>query len=142
LQSREPRRYDRCWRDVWVGALITAVLFTVGRFAFGFYLGSMKAESAFGASAWLIAVLVWVYYSAQIVFMGAEFTQVYSRRFGSHAGEARVPAASESRARQAAARPAPFSKTEVTISALTLALAGYRQRRASAGLIRRSALCV
>jgi hypothetical protein len=74
--------------------------------------------------------------------MGAEFTQVYSRRFGSHAGEARVPAASESRARQAAARPAPFSKTEVTISALTLALAWYRQRRASAGLIRRSALCV
>jgi membrane protein len=72
------------WRDVWVGALITAILFTIGKFGLGWYLGRSAIGSAYGAAGSLIVVLVWVYYSSQIVFFGAEFTQVYANRFGSH----------------------------------------------------------
>ena len=72
------------WRDVWIGALITAILFTIGKFGLGWYLGRSAIGSAYGAAGSLIVVLVWVYYSSQIVFFGAEFTQVYANRFGSH----------------------------------------------------------
>lgn len=72
------------WRDVWVGAGLTAVLFSIGKFALGAYLGSGKAASAYGAASGLITVLLWVYYSSQIVLFGAEFTQVYANKFGSH----------------------------------------------------------
>ena len=72
------------WRDVWIGALITAALFTVGKFALGFYLGRSGVASSYGAAGSLIVLLLWVYYSSQIVFFGAEFTQVYANRFGSH----------------------------------------------------------
>jgi membrane protein len=72
------------WRDVWIGAFITALLFTVGKFALGFYLGRSGVASSYGAAGSLIVLLVWVYYSSQIVFFGAEFTQVYANRFGSH----------------------------------------------------------
>jgi membrane protein len=70
------------WRDVWIGALITAALFTLGKFALGFYLGRSGVASSYGAAGSLIVLLLWVYYSAQIVFFGAEFTQVYANRFG------------------------------------------------------------
>jgi membrane protein len=72
------------WRDVWIGALITAALFTAGKFALGLYLGKSGVASSYGAAGSLIVLLLWVYYSAQILFFGAEFTQVYANRFGSH----------------------------------------------------------
>jgi membrane protein len=70
------------WSDVWIGALVTAALFTLGRYLIGMYLGRSAVGSAYGAAGSLIAVLVWVYYSAQILFLGAEFTQVYATRRG------------------------------------------------------------
>ena len=70
------------WRDVWLGGALTALLFTVGKFALGFYLGRSSVSSAYGAAGSLVIVLLWVYYSAQILFFGAEFTQVYANRFG------------------------------------------------------------
>ncbi len=72
------------WRDVWTGAFITALLFTLGKFALGLYLGRSGFASSYGAAGSLIVLLLWVYYSSQIVFFGAEFTQVYANRFGSH----------------------------------------------------------
>jgi membrane protein len=72
------------WRDVWIGAFITAVLFTVGKFALGLYLGKSGVGSSYGAAGSLIVLLLWVYYSSQILFFGAEFTQAYANRFGSH----------------------------------------------------------
>jgi len=70
------------WRDVWVGAAITAILFAIGKWALGLYLGSGSAASAYGAASSLITLLLWVYYSAQILLFGAEFTQVYSSAAG------------------------------------------------------------
>jgi len=70
------------WRDVWVGALVTAALFNVGKYALGFYLGSSTVASSYGAAGSVVALVVWVYYSSQLVFLGAEFTQVFARRFG------------------------------------------------------------
>ena len=70
------------WHDVWIGAFITAVLFTVGKFALALYLGKTGVGSSYGAAGSLIVLLLWVYYSSQILFFGAEFTQVYANRFG------------------------------------------------------------
>jgi membrane protein len=70
------------WRDVFVGALLTAALFTVGRHVIGQYLGRVGVGERYGASRSMVALLVWVYYSAQILFLGAEFTKVWSRRHG------------------------------------------------------------
>jgi membrane protein len=69
-------------RDVWIGAVMTAVLFGVGKWLLGFYLGSGAAGSAYGAASSLITLLLWVYYSSQILLFGAEFTQVYAARAG------------------------------------------------------------
>jgi membrane protein len=71
------------WRDVWIGAALTSCLFTVGKVLIGLYLGSSGVSSVYGAAGSLITVLLWVYYSALIFFLGAEFTQVYALRFGS-----------------------------------------------------------
>lgn len=68
------------WRDVWVGAFITAGLFVAGKFAIGLYLGTSDVGSAYGVAGSLIIILVWIYYSSLIVFFGAEFTQVWSSR--------------------------------------------------------------
>jgi len=76
------------WRDVWIGALMTAIFFAVGKWALGLYLGSGVAASAYGAASSLITLLLWIYYSSQILLFGAEFTQVYAAR----AGRALVPA--------------------------------------------------
>jgi membrane protein len=70
------------WRDVWIGAAFTAALFTLGKYLIGVYLARGSVASVFGAAGSLVAVLVWIYYSAQILFIGAEFTQVYSKTFG------------------------------------------------------------
>ena len=76
------------WRDVWLGAAVTALLFTIGRFLIGLYIGKSGIASGFGAAASLIVILVWVYYSAQIFLLGAEFTWIYARTFGSKRDEA------------------------------------------------------
>jgi membrane protein len=68
------------WRDVWLGGLITAVLFTLGKTAIGFYLGQASVGSAYGAAGSMVVLLVWVYYSALIMFFGAEFTHVWATR--------------------------------------------------------------
>jgi membrane protein len=70
------------WRDVWIGAIMTAVFFGVGKWALGLYLGSGAASSAYGAASSLITLLLWIYYSSQILLFGAEFTQVYANWAG------------------------------------------------------------
>ena len=75
------------WRDVAVGALVTAVLFTVGQIALGRYLGTSSVASVYGAAGSLVVILVWVYYSAQVFFLGAEFTHVWATTCGSRAGD-------------------------------------------------------
>jgi membrane protein len=71
------------WRDVWTGALFTALLFGLGKFLIGAWIGSSGVVSGFGAAGSLVVVLLWVYYSAQVFLMGAEFTWVYANEFGS-----------------------------------------------------------
>lgn len=81
------------WRDVWIGAAITAVLFSVGKFLIGEYIGRSGVASAFGAAASVIALLLWLYYSAQIFLLGAEFTRAYAQRHGSQRGGEAIAAA-------------------------------------------------
>jgi membrane protein len=71
------------WRDVWLGAVVTAVLFSIGKFAIGLYLGQSSMASSYGVAGSFVVLLVWVYYSAQVLFFGAEFTQVYANQYGS-----------------------------------------------------------
>jgi membrane protein len=71
------------WRDVWTGALFTAMLFTFGRYLIGLYIGRSGVVTGFGAAGSLVVILLWVYYSAQIFLLGAEFTWVYANTFGS-----------------------------------------------------------
>ncbi len=71
------------WADIWIGASVTALLFTIGKALIGFYIGYSSLSSTYGAAASLAVVLLWVYYSAQILFFGAEFTQVYANTYGS-----------------------------------------------------------
>src|SRR5512133_1960694 len=70
------------WRDVWIGAVMTAILFGIGKWLLGLYLGSGAAGSAYGPASSLITLLLWIYYSSQILLFGAEFTQVYADRAG------------------------------------------------------------
>jgi membrane protein len=70
------------WRDVWIGAAMTAILFGIGKWLLGLYLASGAAGSAYGSASSLITLLLWVYYSSQILLFGAEFTQVYADRAG------------------------------------------------------------
>ena len=71
------------WRDVWIGAALTSLLFTIGKFLIGLYLGHSSVTFTYGAAGSLITILLWVYYSSLIFFLGAEFTQVYATRYGS-----------------------------------------------------------
>jgi membrane protein len=75
------------WRDVVVGAIVTAVLFSVGKSLISWYIGSSAVASSFGAAGGLIVLLLWVYYSAQIFLLGAEFTKVYANTHGSKKGD-------------------------------------------------------
>ena len=74
------------WHDVWLGAAVTALLFSIGRFLIGLYIGKSGVASGFGAAGSFVIVLIWVYYSAQIFLLGAEFTWVYARTLGSMRG--------------------------------------------------------
>jgi membrane protein len=84
------------WRDVWLGAFVTAVLFSLGKLVIGIYLGNSAVASSFGAAGSLVLLLVWIYYSAQILFFGAEFTEVYANNFGSKILPEREKMASQS----------------------------------------------
>jgi membrane protein len=70
------------WREVWVGGLVTAGLFTTGKLLIGLYLGTSALASTYGAAGSVLVVLVWVYYSAQVILLGAEFTREYVKSFG------------------------------------------------------------
>ena len=82
------------WRDVWIGAAVTALLFTIGKQLIGLYIGTSSVASGFGAAGSLVVLLVWVYYSAQIFLLGAEFTWVYAHSHGSLRGT-RLPAGAD-----------------------------------------------
>jgi len=71
------------WRDVWIGAVATALLFTTGKFLIGLYIGRSAVASTYGAAGSLVVLLLWIYYSSQILFFGAEFTEVYASHYGS-----------------------------------------------------------
>ena len=75
------------WHDVIIGAVVTAMLFNIGKFLIGMYLGNSAIASSYGAAGSVILVLVWVYYSTQIFLFGAEFTRVYAYRYGSYKGK-------------------------------------------------------
>jgi membrane protein len=94
------------WKDVWLGALVTAALFTLGKQLLGLYLGWSGTASAYGAAGSLAVLLLWVYYSAQILLFGAEFTRVYAQRCGSRvvAADNAVPVTAEDRTRLAMPR--------------------------------------
>ena len=82
-------RVHVAWRDVWIGAAVTALLFAVGKFLIGLYLGKSSVASSFGAAGSLVVLMLWVYYSAQIFLFGSEFTWVYAHEHGSRRGEPR-----------------------------------------------------
>ena len=97
------------WKDVWVGAAVTSLLFTIGKWAIGLYLGKSDVASAFGLFGSLVLMMIWVYYSAQIFLFGAEFTWVYANKYGSRRAlpveaETKLPVASA--ANDPAPRPA------------------------------------
>jgi membrane protein len=96
------------WHDVWFGAAFTALLFVLGKFALAFYFGKAAVGSSFGAAGSLVLLLVWIYYSAQILYFGAEFTQVYARSHGSLKSEAKENASQPAQADTAHPPVVPF----------------------------------
>jgi hypothetical protein len=102
------------WSDVWIGAAATAALFTLGKFLIGLYLGQSGISSTYGAAGSLVLLLIWIYYSAQILFLGAEFTQVYAKRYGSRIepDDDAVPVTEEARAQQGLPSKEKLAATE------------------------------
>lgn len=94
------------WRDVWIGAAVTALLFGVGRYLIGLYLGKSSVASGYGAAGSIIIIFLWVYYSAQIFLMGAEFTAVYARSHGATAQKKEQTPHAAAAPQAAASRPA------------------------------------
>ncbi len=105
------------WRDVWVGAAVTALLFEIGKFLIGLYLGKTGVASGFGAAGSLVLLLVWVYFSAQIFLLGAEFTWVYSHEYGSKRALIANKSQAEVPSRSGSALPAGDAKKRVPGSA-------------------------
>ncbi len=97
------------WSDVWTGALLTSFLFSIGRVVLGQYFGSSSFGSIYGAAGTLVVILAWIYYAAQILFIGAEFTKVYARKYGSKIVPAdnAVPLTEDARAQQGMNNPQP-----------------------------------
>jgi len=81
------------WRDLWVGAAITSLLFTLGRIGIGIYIGRAGVTSAYGAAGSVVGLMVWIYYSSVIILLGAELTQVYARLFGGDVRQKGAPLA-------------------------------------------------
>jgi len=100
------------WRDVWLGAFVTAILFSLGKLLIGLYLGNSAVASSFGAAGSLVLLLVWIYYSAQILFFGAEFTQVYANNYGS-----KIIPEGEEDVRQTGQKPAKEFNPQLAIPA-------------------------
>lgn len=122
------------WRDVWFGAIFTAVLFALGKWGLGLYLGKAAVGSAYGAAGSLVILLIWVYWSAQILFFGAEFTQVYARTFGSLQGDT-----SKKEARAKAKKPEDRPKVAEPVpgrSPVPVPMPGYAKQRSGGGLIK------
>jgi membrane protein len=116
-------RCDIGWRDVWIGAAVTSLLFSIGKLLIGLYLGKSSVASSFGAAGSLVIVLLWVYYSAQIFLLGAEFTKTYSYRHGTRKHEEKpvsqgkpsaqkAGAASDAQAPSSGERAAPVPATQ------------------------------
>lgn len=126
-------RVQVAWHDVWLGAAVTSLLFAVGKFAIGLYLGRASVASTFGAAGSLVALMVWVYYSAQIFLFGAEFTWVYAHELGSRRGEPRPRPAG---AALPGAAPAAPRQHAYPRPALHLAPAP-RERRSAVSRLRR-----
>jgi len=105
------------WQDVWIGAGFTSLLFSIGKTLIGLYLGNSGVLSTYGAAGSLIVILLWVFYSAQILLFGAEFTQVYAQRYGSHIrpAENAVAVTAEARANEGV----PLTKKATQPSAVT-----------------------
>ena len=117
------------WRDVWVGALVTALLFVIGKFLIGLYLGKGDVGSSFGAFGSMVIVMVWIYYSAQIFLLGAEFTWAYAHESGSRRGEQPQKA---NLGEAATPAPAPASEpAPAPVAAPAGAVALIERRRAS-----------
>jgi len=108
------------WRDVGVGSILTAILFGVGRLGLGLYLGRSGVSSAYGAAGSLIVVLLWIYYAAQILFFGAEFTQVFANRFGSRVRPSShaMPVTEAMREQEGLTRLGDLKATEIALDAL------------------------
>ena len=128
-------RVHVAWHDVWLGAAVTSLLFAVGKFLIGLYLGKATVASTFGAAGSLVVLMVWMYYSAQIFLFGAEFTWVYAHRVGSRRGQARPHPASAAAAEpsQAAApkhQSFPYPAPHVAASPM-------RERRSRISRLRR-----
>jgi membrane protein len=120
------------WRDVWVGSVLTGILFVLGKFGLGIYLGKAAIGSAYGAAGSLVILLVWVYWSAQILFLGAEFTQVYARRFGSLKGDT-----SKQEARAQANKPEDRPKVAEPIPPRApIPAPMYAKQKSSGGLVK------
>jgi membrane protein len=98
-------RVKVAWADVWIGATVTALLFTIGKSLIGLYIGKSGVTSAFGAAGSLVVAMLWVYYSAQIFLLGAEFTWAYALTFGSRRERARPAAAPPVPSRAAGSAP-------------------------------------
>lgn len=124
------------WRDVWVGAVVTAVLFEIGKTLIGLYLGKSGVAETFAAAGSLVVLLAWVYYAAQVFLLGAEFTKVYADEHGSVAG---VKAVASTRATAAAAE-AGTDAAPAAIAAGAVPPAGATPRTAPARLARTSAM--
>jgi membrane protein len=119
------------WRDVWLGAVITALLFVLGKWGLGIYLGKAAPGSAYGAAGSLVILLIWVYWSAQILFLGAEFTQVYARTFGSLKGDT-----SKRDARAQAKKPEDRPRTAEPVVRPTMVPVYAKQKSGGGGLVK------
>jgi membrane protein len=101
------------WRDVWIGGMVTAFLFSIGRYLIGLYLGRGSVSSAYGAAGSLVIILLWIYYSAQILFFGAEFTKVFANRFGARIKPSPHAEPVSEQARREQGMPKPSSENPV-----------------------------
>jgi len=99
------------WRDVLLGAAVTSLLFTVGKLLIGLYLGKASFASTYGAAASVVVLIVWVYYSGQIFFLGAEFTKIFANRYGSQPN--RHPGSMVTSSQEANSLPAAVSRTKI-----------------------------
>ena len=106
------------WRDVWIGAAVTALLFTIGKSLIGLYIGKSGFASGFGAAGSLVVLLFWMYYSAQIFLLGAEFTAVYAHTFGSRRDEPRAAAAPKVPTHSGRDRAATFAAARAALRRL------------------------